>query len=477
MIFSSYSFIFVFLPITVFLYYMVGKFNNFFLQKMILLIASLVFYSWTNVRYALLIISSILVNYFIAKQIKKDRSCRINKTFFVIGILFNILLLFYFKYVDFFIDTVNSLLRTNIGLLGVVLPIGISFFTFQQISFLVSVYKNKQPIGNIIDYSLFVSFFPQLIAGPIVTYDEMMPQFENKDNHSFNYHNFSLGIYIFTIGLFKKIVLADSLALIATNGFDNYDTICLIPAWITSIAYTFQIFFDFSGYSDMAIGLGHMFNISLSLNFDQPYKSKSIQEFWRRWHITLGRTLTTYVYYPLGGNRKGDIRTYINLLVVFFISGLWHGASWTFVVWGLLHGMASVLERVFKKQIVRIPKVIRVLFTFVFLNFTWVLFNAKGWTQAIGLYKGMLGFNGIGNPQSIISLGTDGIAFVPSIITIGIMLITFIVSVVLIVRMPNTKKLETGFTPTIRNVLLTSSIFSFCVIHLIRVSPFIYFNF
>lgn len=246
-----------------------------------------------------------------------------SKLFFIAGIIFNIGLLAYFKYADFFIENFNYVASTNFLLLNVVLPLGISFFTFQQFSFLLSVYRNEEKVESFVDYCLFVTFFPQLIAGPIVLYSEMMPQFKDKCRRYVNYDNIALGIYIFVLGLFKKIVIADTLAIFVNNGFENIPELGLIPAWIVTLSYTFQIYFDFSGYCDMAMGIGKIFNIDLPINFNSPYKSKSITEFWKRWHMTLGRALASYIYIPLGGNRKGKKRMYINLFITFCISGLW----------------------------------------------------------------------------------------------------------------------------------------------------------
>ena len=296
MVFSSYVFICIFLPATLVIYYLLAKLDDDKYQRVFLIIASLVFYGYQNAYYLLLIISSIIVNYLISYVMTKRQ--KLAKIMLIIGIVFNVGLLGYFKYYNFMIDNINYIFKTSYIIEKIVLPLGISFFTFQQLSFLVSVYKKEQKLGKFLDYSLFVVFFPQLVAGPIVLYSEMIPQFEKKSIRYYNPENFSRGIYIFAIGLFKKAVIADTLAVFVNNGF-GITELGMISAWATALSYTFQLYFDFSGYCDMANGIGNMFNIKLPINFDSPYKSASIIEFWRRWHITLGRALGTYIYIDL----------------------------------------------------------------------------------------------------------------------------------------------------------------------------------
>ena len=254
------------------------------------------------------------------------------KWLLVLGIIFNVLLLGYFKYSNFFIDTFNHIVGTEFNLLNIILPLGISFFTFQQIAYLVGVYKKEENVEDIITYMLFVTFFPYVISGPITTGKEIMGQFKNEENRKVNYNNLAKGIYLFVIGLFKKIVIANTIALWVDNGYSSAGDMNFIATWVVILTYTLQIYFDFSGYSDMAVGIAKMFNINLPYNFNSPYKANSVREFWRRWHITLSRFLTNYIYIPLGGSRKGKIRTYINTLITFLVSGLWHGAAWTYVV-------------------------------------------------------------------------------------------------------------------------------------------------
>ncbi|MCW9026034.1 MAG: MBOAT family protein, partial [Thiovulaceae bacterium] len=348
MLFNSYEFIFMFLPITFFIYFFLNNKKLTEASKSWLVITSLFFYSWWNIIYLPLILTSMLFNFTVGNSLTKTKEHKQipKKSLLFIGIVANIGLLGYFKYSDFFISNLNIALDSNIELLHLALPLAISFFTFQQIAYLVDSYKSETKEYDFLNYAVFVSFFPQLIAGPIVHHKEMMPQFANIKNKIINYNNIALGLFIFSIGLFKKVIIADTFAIWATAGFDTAITLNLFEAWATSLSYTFQLYFDFSGYTDMAIGSALLFNIKLPINFNSPYKATNIQDFWRRWHITLSRFLKDYIYIPLGGNRKGNYRTYSNLMATFLIGGIWHGAGWTFIFWGFLHGFALVINRI-----------------------------------------------------------------------------------------------------------------------------------
>jgi D-alanyl-lipoteichoic acid acyltransferase DltB (MBOAT superfamily) len=340
-----------------------------------------------------------IINFSIGKQLGKDRTLISRKSVLIIGITLNVMLLGYYKYSDFFIENINSFFTTNMSLLNLALPLAISFFTFQQIAYLVDAYKGETKDYNFWTYALFVSFFPQLIAGPIVQHKEIMPQFTNIRNKFINYENITLGTYIFSIGLFKKVVIADTFGVWATNGFDNTEILTFFEAWIVSLSYTFQLYFDFSGYTDMAIGISLFFNIKLPINFNSPYKALNIQDFWKRWHITLGRFLTNYIYIPLGGSRKGQLRTYINVLLVFLISGFWHGAGWTFIFWGFLHGLAMVVNRFWQTFNIKMNSILAWFITFNFVNVSWVFFRAETWGDALKVFNGMFGLNGIALPD------------------------------------------------------------------------------
>jgi D-alanyl-lipoteichoic acid acyltransferase DltB (MBOAT superfamily) len=284
------------------------------------------------------------------------------------------------------------------------LPLAISFFTIQQIAYLVDSYRGETKEYDFLNYALFVTFFPQLIAGPIVHHKEMMPQFSSTDNLTKNHKNIALGIFIFAIGLFKKVVIADSFALWATQGFDVAGGLFFWEAWATSLSYTFQLYFDFSGYTDMAIGTALLFNIKLPINFNSPYKALDIQDFWRRWHITLSRFLKDYIYIPLGGNRKSSVSMYTNLLMTFILGGIWHGAGWTFVFWGLLHGLALVIHRFWKKLGFTLPAFLAWFITFNFINIAWVFFRAKEWSDAMKVLSGMIDISSIFSSHSAIHI-------------------------------------------------------------------------
>jgi D-alanyl-lipoteichoic acid acyltransferase DltB (MBOAT superfamily) len=398
-LFNSYEFIFAFLPITFFIYFYLNYKRQTEASKGFLVFSSLFFYSWWNIAYLPIILSSMLFNYVIGNSLVKETTenkHKFNKkSLLTFGIMANIALLGYFKYTDFFIENFNFTFNSNVELLHLALPLAISFFTFQQIAYLVDSYRQETKEYDFLNYAIFVTFFPQLIAGPIVHHKEMMPQFVQTRNKVINYKNIVMGLFIFSMGLFKKVVIADTFSVWATAGFDTATTLNLIEAWATSLSYTFQLYFDFSGYTDMAIGLALLFNIKLPINFNSPYKATDIQDFWRRWHITLSRFLKDYIYIPLGGNRKGNFRTYNNLMATFILGGIWHGAGWTFVFWGFLHGFALVIHRVWIKFGLKLWAWLAWLITFNFINISWVFFRAKEWDDAMKVLSGMVGINGI----------------------------------------------------------------------------------
>ncbi|HGZ70155.1 MAG TPA: MBOAT family protein [Nitratifractor sp.] len=322
MLFNSVIYIFLFLPFVFVVYFYLNKKHLTTAAKAFLVFASLFFYAWWNVVYLPIILVSLLFNYAVGRTLSENKKIKLSKkTLLTLGITANLLLLGYFKYADFFISNLSTLLDTKLSLLHLTLPLAISFFTFQQIAYLVDSYRGETKEYDFLNYALFVTFFPQLIAGPIVHHSEMMPQFAKLKNSIFNYSNIALGLFIFTIGLFKKVVIADTFAQLATIGFDQMGSLNFYEAWATSLSYTFQLYFDFSGYTDMAIGSALLFNIKLPTNFLSPYKATSIQDFWRRWHITLSRFLKDYIYIPLGGNRKRGLRTYTNLFTTFLLGG------------------------------------------------------------------------------------------------------------------------------------------------------------
>jgi len=488
-LFNSYEFIFAFLPLSFFVYFYLNSIRLTTASRAFLVFASLFFYSWWNIVYLPLILVSILFNYSIGTALSEEKEHRkvSKKALLSVGVVANVLLLVYFKYMDFFIENINILTSSNISLLHLALPLAISFFTFQQIAYLVDSYRGETKEYNFLNYTVFVTFFPQLIAGPIVHHKEMMPQFDRLRNSVINYRNIALGIFIFTIGLFKKVVIADTFAVWASSGFENAYDLSLIASWITSLAYTIQLYFDFSGYTDMAIGAGLLFNIKLPINFDSPYKAVSIQDFWRRWHITLSRFLRDYIYIPLGGNRVGKFRVYSNLMITFIIGGLWHGAGWTFVLWGFLHGFALVINRVWKKLNFKLNSFIGWFITFNFINITWVVFRAESVADAWAIIKSMFGFNGLLMPNvlhsTFDSLGFANIEY-GSFVTILKLIngdlstpLWFVLILPILFLAKNSKEMLYNFKPSKSTALFFATIFSLSVLKLSGYSEFLYFRF
>lgn len=411
MLFNSYGFIFLFLPIVFYGMYWLGKYSH-HLAALWLALASLVFYAVWDVRFVLLLLASIAFNYGAGYWLGLRRTAKVGKYSLVAAISANLILLGYFKYTNFFIASANQLFGNNIPMLDIILPLGISFFTFTQIAFLVDVYRGIAREYNFIHYLLFVTYFPHLIAGPVLHHKQMMPQFANSATYRINYENVAVGLTIFVLGLSKKILIADNLAEYATpifNAARDGQVLLLVEAWIGALAYTLQLYFDFSGYSDMAIGLSLMFNVRLPVNFDSPYKATSIIDFWRRWHMTLSAFLRDYLYFPLGGNRKGPLRRYANLMATMLLGGLWHGAGWTFIVWGGLHGLYLMINhgwRELKSHLGwsdggRLARLIAGALTFLVVVVAWVFFRADSFTSAWSILSGMSGLNGVSSLGSL----------------------------------------------------------------------------
>lgn len=395
MLFNSIEFLFIFLPVTFFVYFALNKAKLVNIAIGWLVIASLFFYSYWKIDYLPLILLSMIFNYSIGYTLSHPTSLKLNrKLIFISGIVGNIALLAYFKYFDFLIDNINLVLQTGFDTLKIALPLGISFFTFTQIAYLVDAYKKEVREYDFLNYALFVTFFPHLIAGPILHHSEMMPQFANLRRKIINPKNISIGLFLLAIGLFKKVMIADFLSPFVKQMFEVSTSLTFFESWIASFAYTFQLYFDFSGYCDMALGLGYLFNIVLPINFNSPYKADSIQDFWRRWHMTLSRFLKNYIYIPLGGNRLGEYKTYRNLFLTFLIGGIWHGANWTFIIWGVMHGAATCIHRYWKKLNIKMNHVLAVFMTFIFINFTWVFFRSPSIHRANDMLQSMFGLNG-----------------------------------------------------------------------------------
>jgi alginate O-acetyltransferase complex protein AlgI len=488
MLFNSYEFIFGFLPVVLMVFFLLGRTNR-KLAAAWLAVASLLFYGYWSPKYVPLLLASVFFNYFCGRAIARRAGTTSGRILLVASIVADLGLLGFYKYADFFLSSVNGIAHTHLQLLRIVLPIGISFFTFTQIAFLVDTYKKIAREYSLIHYVLFAGYFPHLIAGPILHHAEIMPQFASATPYRPSARSFAIGLTAFAIGLAKKVLIADNFADYATPVFTAAHggaPIRLVAAWVGSISFTFQLYFDFSGYSDMAIGLSKLFGVDLPINFFSPYKSTNIIDFWRRWHMTLSRFLRDYLYIPLGGNRKGQLRRCANLLITMLIGGLWHGANWTFVVWGGLHGIYLLINHGWRSIRSRsnsptlIGKCFAGVMTFLAVVVGWVFFRAEDFRSATDILLGMIGFNGISAPGGLLeNIETPGRFELEALVLIGALLVW---------TMPNTRqiveRLETVFSssglplfyrravPAIAGLLL-----ALALLQMHTVSEFLYFRF
>lgn len=515
MLFNSFAFLFAYLPIVLAGYFLLDRLTSSASWRLApavwLALASLFFYAWWDVRYLPLLLASICVNYGAGRLIGA-RAGAARKRVLVAALALNLGLLAYYKYANFFIDSVNAVaVAAGAGAgslpwsgLDIILPIGISFFTFTQIAFLVDCYRGEVREYRFIHYVLFVSYFPHLIAGPVLHHRDMMPQFADPANAHPRAANFAIGLSIFTIGLAKKVLIADNLSPLAMPVFAAGATPTLIEAWIGVLAYTFQLYFDFSGYSDMAIGLSRLFGVKLPLNFNSPYKAANIADFWRRWHMTLSRFLRDYLYIPLGGSRHGEAMRYRNLMLTMLLGGLWHGAGWTFVIWGGLHGLYLVLQQAWQ----RLFGAARAhwwptLLTFLAVMLAWIFFRAPDVATAWDISGALVGANGVSLPRGLASHAAslaqwglhpafDGIRWIelagPGLpVLLGAMLLAF--------KAPNTQEIFFLYEPAIERIFQPTGRWAFswrptrrwgvgfaalfvaCIFGMNRVTEFLYFQF
>lgn len=506
------------MPIVLFVFFQVGKLNRYVATGW-LVIASLFFYGWWNPAYVWLLLASIVFNYAIGLSLSlvsvRDKP-RIAKWILGIGIAIDLSLLGYFKYANFFIETVGTVSGISWQVETIILPLGISFFTFTQIAFLVDSYRGEVNEVNFLDYSLFVTFFPHLIAGPVLHHKDMVQQFTEQKTYRFNWENLSVGLTIFAFGLFKKVVLADSIAPFSNSAFslaERGGELSFIEAWGGAFAYTFQLYFDFSGYSDMAIGLSRLFGIKFPINFDSPYKAVNIIEFWRRWHVTLSHFLRDYLYFALGGNRKGTTRRYVNLMVTMLLGGLWHGAGWTFVIWGGMHGFFLIANHAWQECRKRLGQDLRRstfvgrsfsrMLTFLLVVIAWVFFRSPSTQAALAVLRGMIGMNGLRLPIRGIetlenytkALDAWGVSFgnLPAFPDGSTNMIAWVVVLwVLVWFTPNTQQIMADYQPAFQNVesnsflrwrpnffwtIVTAIIFLYSLKQMGQVSEFLYFQF
>lgn len=480
MLFNSLEFIFLFLPLVLALDLLLWRLRLERLAIIWLLAASLFFYCWWDPRYGLLLGASILVNYGFGWALASPAVRRLSVLW--AGIAFNLGLLAYYKYANFFVDNLNAVGLTDFHLVTVILPLGISFFTFQQIAYLVDTWRGDAHDRSLIRYALFVTFFPHLIAGPLVHHAEMMSQFTARRRQRITWDNAASGLGMFTVGLFKKVVIADGLSLYSTPVFAAADAgmpLSAAEAWIGALAYTFQLYNDFSGYSDMAIGMALLFGIRLPLNFLSPYRAQSVTEFWRRWHVTLSRFLRNYLYIPLGGNRRGRLASYRNLMITMVLGGFWHGASLTFLVWGGLHGIYLVIERLFRDgrgagAPALLPRPLAWLLTFLAVVIGWVFFRAQTFAGAGDIVAGMFGHAASLSSLDVLSAaGFDGgeLAILLSVAMLNVLLLPTASSFFL------DRQTMVRFTPNVAGALVTLVAWGFIVMSLGGRSEFLYFQF
>ena len=479
MLFNSYQYILLFLPISLIIYFILNRYRLIRVSKFWLVLVSIFFYGYWNLVYVPLLLGSILFNYLLGNLMLKKQSDLFNKKIIlIVGLTGNIALLGFFKYTDFLIGIANTIKEVPLGFLYIILPLGISFFTFTQIAYLVDIYRGFVKEYSLLNYSLFVTFFPHLLAGPIIHHKEMMPQFDRIKNKILNYKNLSSGLYLLAIGLFKKVIIADTFAMYANAGFNSAHAMHFLQAWVTSLSYTLQLYFDFSAYTDMAIGSSLMFNISLPINFNSPYRALDIQDFWRRWHITLSRFLRDYVYIPLGGNRLSEGRTLLNLIATFLIGGLWHGAGWTFIFWGFLHGIAMVIYRLWQKTGLVLPTVVAWFLTFQFVNAAWVFFRADNFNTAMNILQGMCGLNGLKLPWALAFLRNFGFTwdiYEGNFIRISVILA---MGIMLAILGKNSNEMENRFYPDFTRLSFSIILLSISIFFMAKgQSEFIYFNF
>ncbi|MCR2050299.1 MBOAT family protein [Acetatifactor muris] len=487
MLFNSVIFIAVFLPIALTGWFLLNRLKKPFYAKAFLTGMSLWFYGYYNLSYLWILLGSIFFNYGVSWLLAKTDRPGGRRRLLGMGLAGNLGLLFYYKYFNFFVDNCNFFFHGNIVVEEILLPLGISFFTFQQLSYLAERYRGTIAHGSFWDYSCFISFFPQLVAGPIVLYQEFVPQLQSPGVRRPSWDSLYDGFSLFILGLAKKVLLADTLAVVVNAEFDNILYLDALSAWAVVFFFVFELYFDFSGYSDMARGLGRMFGFRLPENFNAPLTAVSVKDFWRRWHMTLSRFLMTYIYFPLGGNRKGKARQCLNLAAVFLVSGIWHGASWNFVLWGCIHGLAVIWETIFPKLRFR-WKAVNQLVTGIFLALAWVPFRCATLSDAVllwrklfaGGYTGM--FAGICNQLQL----AENYAVrkfleiaAPQYVNLFYMLnytVLLGICVILVTR----EKAEVWIAEkgrTARGTFCMATLFTWSFISLSQVSIFLYFNF
>ncbi len=482
MLFNSYEFIFVYLPIVFLMFFGLVKHCGQRAATLWLVAASFFFYGWWDYRYVPLLFVSICFNYWIGGKIRRGNGC---KGWLAVGIIGNLSLLGYFKYTGFFLSTVNELVGHAIfDVPYLVLPLGISFFTFTQTAYLVEEYRGEAESHSFLTYCEFVTVFPHLIAGPIIRHRDMLPQFMEGKNFSVDHKNLAWGLTLFAVGLFKKTVIADDLSPWVDEVFARTDSLTFLEAWIGALSYTFQLYFDFSGYSEMAIGLGLMFNLRFPVNFNSPYQATSIIDFWRRWHMTLGLWVKDYLYIPMGGNRGGEFQKMRNLFFSMLLIGLWHGAGWQFVLWGGIHGALLMINHQWRRFNVQLPKIINWGLTFLCVTVCWVFFRAENLHDALNVLRAMANLANVVLPdKNAVDLGflhAWGISFAPWMMQPPLerVLATLSLIFLAIYFLPNPMELmKKSFQTDWKWGVAAALCLVGGILHIAKNSPFLYFQF
>ena len=504
MLFQSYIFIFLFLPIVLIGYYGLNHIGKDRLAKIFLMLSSFAFYAYASFNYVILLAGSILVNYGIVQWIssckqetgKPEQDTKEQSTLkkvqkktrwiLALGIALNIAFLFYFKYYGFFLENINQIFGDNFVSGHVLLPLGISFFTFQQITILVDTYRGEAQITSFLDYALYISCFPHLLSGPITLAGEMIPQYQDPSRKKIDFEYIKQGIILFTIGLFKKIILADAFATGADWGYANIGQLNTANAILTAVFFALQVYYDFSGYSDMARGVGKLLHLDLPINFDSPFKAKSYGEFWRRWHISLYRFMTRYLYIPLGGSRKGKTRQMINTMIIFTVSGLWHGPQWTYIAWGAANGVLVILSQNGKNFFAKIPALLQKLIIFVTFTLTTILFRISKLSDVGEMFRRFGNFQGIAVNESLVAgFNLDEFWYLIKIMrldqmacsTIIISVIMTAVTIIVLLFGKNSNQIAEKENTSIMRAAFYAVIFIWSVISFSAVNSFIYFNF
>ena len=487
MLYNSVIFIVCFLPIALLLWYGLNTLHNKYIPKILIIIMSFWFYGYYNPYYLWILFASLTFNYSISFILSKADKKALRKCLFIIGLLGNVGLLFYFKYLNFFIDNCNYIFHSDITIEKIALPLGISFFTFQQISFVADRFMNKAKHYNLIDYVFYVTFFPQLVAGPIVRHDYFIPQLNSEKTGVMTFKNMHKGLSLFALGLGKKVLLADTLAILVNAEYNNIPWLDMPTSWCVIIFYMMELYFDFSGYSDMSRGIGFMMGFDIPSNFNSPFKADSVRDFWRRWHITLSDFLTQYIYIPLGGNRKGKLRQCINIFIVFLVSGIWHGANWTFIVWGLMHGMAAIFEAALPNFKFK-HKIPRIILTQIYIILSFSIFRAESLKQTLELWKQLFGFkflnrfigmcNTLALPENYALIKFLDITkpSMENLVYVATFVIITLIAFLLIKGLRAEEWIEKyGYKRT--GIFVIGTIFVWSFISLSHVSVFLYFNF